>query len=132
MADLIKKIKIKKQDDTYTSYIPIGADAENVDCSDGESVELKLNKIRERFEERPYIVTIGDSFGDPNAGGIAPLPIKWPVLVSNALNYRLINKCKSGCGFTYSEGSVPSGFNDNTFKSQLLQAEAQLGNTSSS
>ena len=129
MSERIKKIKIKKQDDTYTSYIPIGADAENVDCSDGESVELKLNKIRERFEERPYIVTIGDSFGDPNAGGIAPLPIKWPVLVSNALNYRLINKCKSGCGFTYSEGSVPSGFNDNTFKSQLLQAEAQLGNT---
>lgn len=85
--------------------------------------------IYEIIEERPYIVTIGDSFGDPNAGGVSPLPIKWPVLVSNALNYRLINKCKSGCGFTYSEGSVPSGFNDNTFKSQLLQAEAQLGET---
>lgn len=85
--------------------------------------------IYEVFEERPYIVTIGDSFGDPNAGGIDPLPVKWPVLISNALNYRLINKCKSGCGFTYSEGSVPSGFNDNTFKSQLLQAEAQLGDT---
>ena len=44
MSDLIKKIKIKKQDDTYTDYIPIGAEAKNVDCSDGESVEYKLNK----------------------------------------------------------------------------------------
>ena len=44
MADLIKKIKIKKQDGTFTNYIPIGADAVNVETSDGESVELKLNK----------------------------------------------------------------------------------------
>ena len=44
MSDLIKKIKIKKQDDTYTDYIPIGAEAKIVDCSDGESVEYKLNK----------------------------------------------------------------------------------------
>lgn len=44
MSDLIKKIKIKKQDGTYTDYIPIGAEAKNVDCSDGESVEYKLNK----------------------------------------------------------------------------------------
>lgn len=44
MADLIKKIKIKKQDGTFTDYIPIGADAINVETSDGESVELKLNK----------------------------------------------------------------------------------------
>lgn len=44
MADLIKKVKIKKQDETYTDYIPIGAEAKNVDCADGESVEYKLNK----------------------------------------------------------------------------------------
>jgi hypothetical protein len=44
MADLIKKIKIKKQDGTFTDYIPIGAEAQNVDTSDGESVQLKLNK----------------------------------------------------------------------------------------
>lgn len=45
MANLIKKIKIKKQDGTFTDYIPIGAEAQNVDCSDGESVEYKLNHI---------------------------------------------------------------------------------------
>ena len=44
MSDLIKKVKIKKQDGTYTDYIPIGVEAKNVDCSDGESVEYKLNK----------------------------------------------------------------------------------------
>ena len=44
MSDLIKKIKIKKEDGTYTDYIPIGADAINVSTNDGESVELKLNK----------------------------------------------------------------------------------------
>lgn len=44
MADLIKKIKIKKQDGTFTDYIPIGAEAQNVSASDGDSVQLKLNK----------------------------------------------------------------------------------------
>ena len=44
MSDLIKKIKIKKQDGTFTDYIPIGADASNVADADGESVQLKLNK----------------------------------------------------------------------------------------
>lgn len=44
MADLIKKIKIKKQDGTFTDYIPIGAEAQNISTSDGDSVQLKLNK----------------------------------------------------------------------------------------
>ena len=44
MADLIKKIKIKKQDGTFTDYIPIGAEAQNISTSDGDSVQSKLNK----------------------------------------------------------------------------------------
>ena len=44
VSDLIKKIKIKKQDGTFTDYIPIGAEAQNVSTNDGESVQLKLNK----------------------------------------------------------------------------------------
>lgn len=44
MADLIKKIKIKKQDGTFTDYIPIGAEASNVNTEDGLSVENKLKK----------------------------------------------------------------------------------------
>ena len=57
MADLIKKIKIKKQDGTFTDYIPIGADASNVNV-DGESVQYKLNK-------KPYYYnTIADMKAD--------------------------------------------------------------------
>ena len=44
MADLVKKIKIKKQDGTFTDYIPIGAEAQNVSTSDGDSVQWKLNR----------------------------------------------------------------------------------------
>ena len=44
MADLFKKIKIKKQDGTFTDYIPIGAEAKNIETNDGDSVQLKLNK----------------------------------------------------------------------------------------
>ena len=44
MADLIKKVKIKKQDGTYTDYIPIGVDAKNISMSDGSSIEDKLDK----------------------------------------------------------------------------------------
>ena len=58
MADLIKKIKIKKQDGTFTDYIPIGAEASNVETSDGESVQLKLNK-------KPYYYnTVADMKAD--------------------------------------------------------------------
>lgn len=42
MADLVKKIKIKKQDGTFTDYIPIGAEAQNISTADGKSVEYKL------------------------------------------------------------------------------------------
>lgn len=47
MADLVKKIKIKKQDGTFTDYIPIGANAENVVFSDNNSLEedFKSNEL---------------------------------------------------------------------------------------
>ena len=40
MADLIKKIKIKKQDGTFTDYIPIGAEAQNISTNDGKALLL--------------------------------------------------------------------------------------------
>ena len=51
MADLIKKIKIKKQDGTFTNYIPIGAEAQNISTSDGSNLETKIryydnNKVK--------------------------------------------------------------------------------------
>ena len=44
MADLVKKIKIKKQDGTFTDYIPIGAEAKNVSTEDGNNLETLINK----------------------------------------------------------------------------------------
>ena len=44
MADLIKKIKIKKEDGTYTDYIPIGAEAKNISTKEGESVQAYIDR----------------------------------------------------------------------------------------
>ena len=85
MADLIKKVKIKKQDETYTDYIPIGAEAKNVDCADGESVEYKLNKkpyyyncvadmkTDTKLKVGDMAVTLG--YYEPNDGGSAEYKI---------------------------------------------------------
>ena len=45
MADLIKKIKIKKQDGTFTDYIPIGAEAQNVNMQNESSVQANIGNI---------------------------------------------------------------------------------------
>ena len=45
MADLIKKIKIKKQDGTFTDYIPIGAEAKNISMNNNYSVEQTIGEI---------------------------------------------------------------------------------------
>ena len=45
MADLIKKIKIKKQDGTFTDYIPIGAEASNVSMNNGKSVQSIIGDV---------------------------------------------------------------------------------------
>ena len=84
MADLIKKIKIKKQDGTFTDYIPIGADASNVNV-DGESVQYKLNKkpyyydtvadmkADTKLKAGDMVITLG--YYEPNDGGRAEYKI---------------------------------------------------------
>ena len=79
MSDLIKKVKIKKQDGTYTDYIPIGAEAKNIDTNDGESVEYKLNKkpyyynniadmkADKKLKNGDMAITLG--YYEPNDGG---------------------------------------------------------------
>ena len=44
MSDRIKKIKIKQADGTYSDYIPIGADAKNIDTTRGENLQTTINK----------------------------------------------------------------------------------------
>lgn len=43
--DRIKKLKIKKQDGTFSDYIPIGADAENIDFENGYSLDEIVGDI---------------------------------------------------------------------------------------
>ena len=45
MANLIKKIKIKKQDGTFTDYVPIGADAQNIDFNNGFNLQQTVGNI---------------------------------------------------------------------------------------
>lgn len=45
MSDLIKKIKIKKSDGTYSDYIPIGAEAQNIDMKNNYSVQDNIGDI---------------------------------------------------------------------------------------
>lgn len=86
MADLVKKIKIKKQDGTFTDYILIGAEAQNISTSDGDSVQLKLNKkpyyynsvadmkADTKLKAGDMAVTLG--YYEPNDGGMATYKIR--------------------------------------------------------
>ena len=51
MADKIKKIKIKQADGNFGDYIPLGADAANVDLTDGSNVEATIGNIKTQLEE---------------------------------------------------------------------------------
>lgn len=46
MSDRIKKIKIKQSDGTFSDYIPIGADAKNIDLQSGENVEEAIKNLQ--------------------------------------------------------------------------------------
>ena len=112
MADLIKKIKIKKQDDTYTDYIPIGADAKNVEMKDGESVESKMNrkpyyyrtvaemKEDNRLKDGEVAITLG--YYEVNDGGAAEYYItgeikdsEWQENIDNNLYATLLTDIKN-------------------------------------
>lgn len=87
MSDLIKKIKIKKQDGTFSDYIPIGADAINVKVADGESAETKLNK-------KPYYYnTVADMKADTKlkAGDMAITLGYYEINDGGAAKYNIIS-----------------------------------------
>lgn len=81
MADLIKKIKIKKQDGTFTDYIPIGAEAKDISAQDGESVQEKINKT----------IYVDDVINNLDSSAInKPLSAKQ----GNVLNKRVGSSCE--------------------------------------
>lgn len=111
MSDLIKKIKIKKQDGTYTDYIPIGAEAKNVDCSDGESVEYKLNK------KSYYYNTIADMKVDTSlkVGDMAVTLGYYEVNDGGGAEYRIVKGTYEDDGGSYHE------LNNNLFAELIIK-----------
>lgn len=64
MTELIKKVKIKKQDGTFTDYIPLGADAANIKTTSGESVQTILDRIQQKgISVYDNINSIADDIG---------------------------------------------------------------------
>lgn len=45
MAEIVKKIKIKQQDNTYSDYIPLGTDAKNVSTNNGKDLQVTLGDM---------------------------------------------------------------------------------------
>lgn len=90
MSDLITKVKIKKQDGTYTDYIPIGVEAKNVNLSNGESLENILNK-------KPYCYnTVADMQADTKLKvGDITVTLGYYEINDNGSSFYLIRKKNS-------------------------------------
>ena len=95
MSDRIKKIKIKQSDGTFSDYIPIGADAKNIDFEhNGSNIEKTLKKKPYYFKNVEEMknceeLQIGDmaitlGYYEANDGGGAEYEIK--IQIDNSLN----------------------------------------------
>ena len=116
MADLIKKIKIKKQDGTFTDYIPIGAEAQNISTSDGDSVQLKLNK-------KPYYYnTVADMKADTKlkVGDMAITLGYYEVNDEGAGEYQIVNGSHTDDGGSYHE------LNNNLFAKLIIDNKVNV------
>lgn len=114
--DRIKKLKIKKQDGTFSDYIPIGADAENIDTTDGESVEIKLNK-------KPYYYTnVASMKADTKlkAGDMAITLGYYEVNDGGAGEYRIVNGDYTDDGGSYHQ------LNNNLFAELIIKEEINI------
>lgn len=67
MADLIKKIKIKQSDGSFSDYIPIGVDSSNVILANNKNLETELNNLDENKLEASNIVA-GDNISIQTSG----------------------------------------------------------------
>lgn len=116
MADLIKKIKIKKQDGTFTDYIPIGAEASNVSVNDGDSVELKLNK-------KPYYYnTIAEMKADTKLkiGDMAITLGYYTLNDGGGAEYKIVDGNYTDDGCKYHE------LNNNLFANLIIHGEINV------
>ena len=86
MSKMVKKIKIMQPGGTFTDYVPIGAEAENINV-DGESVEVKLGK-------KPYYYdTVADMKADTKlkAGDMAITLGYYSINDGGNGEYRIVN-----------------------------------------
>lgn len=67
MANLIKKIKIKQSDGSFSDYIPIGVDSSNVILANNKNLETELNNLDENKLEASNIVA-GDNISIQTSG----------------------------------------------------------------
>jgi len=86
MTNLIKKVKVRKEDGSYTDYIPIGVDIENVITKDGIPLDIAIasknnyyNSVEEmqrdiKLQNGNIVRTLG--YYEPNDGGGAFYIIK--------------------------------------------------------
>lgn len=79
MSNTVKNVKVKKKDGTLSDYIPIGADASNIDMQNGLDAETIIGKkpyyfnsvaamkAAEYLKEGDCVITLG--YYEPNDGG---------------------------------------------------------------
>lgn len=58
MADVIKGLKVRNSDGSYTNKISIGADAQNITLSNGETVQDRLDSLGTVFKLKGYVATV--------------------------------------------------------------------------
>ena len=85
MSDRIKKIKIKQSDGTFSDYIPIGANAKDVDMANGYSLENTIGTIdvdkegsiaKQLSKTTKYYDSVADMKADTQlTGGVAAVTL---------------------------------------------------------
>ena len=106
MSDRIKKIKVKKQDDTFSDYIPIGADAENVEVTNGENLSQRLVRIDEDLiQNKEDIAAVSEIavINRQNIGELAEI-INQYLQLADVLGYNTLNDLKNASNIV--DGSI--------------------------
>lgn len=116
MSDRIKKLKIKKQDGTFSDYIPIGADAENIDMPNGYDLDSVIGNINVDNDGSIgfQLEKINDNIG---YGKVIFMPVALGLGASDAAGDCTLIQTKQGVNILIDTGS--------THSYNLIKAELQ-------
>lgn len=70
MSDLLKYVRIQKEDGTYTDNVPIGADAENIAMSNGMDLQSNFNDIELALDTKANMSMVGSPLTAPTAAAM--------------------------------------------------------------